>query len=128
MKIEERRGEEGRGEERRESRVDVTRAPRVRATRRFSLLFGIGKPLVQGIVNIAHRHADAIGLQHIPYTAWLDDVLFILFNRQPRLYGLLLHAARTRDGMNYSDKEGACVADKIQSAQIAKYACKNIEA
>jgi len=62
---EERRGEERRGEERVSGR-DVTRAPRVRATRRFSLLFGIGKPLVQGIVNIAHRHADAIGLRHFP--------------------------------------------------------------
>lgn len=58
----------------------------------------------------------------------LDGVLFILFNGQSRLYGLLLRMARARDGMNYNDKEGACVTGKIQSAQIAKYACKNIGA
>lgn len=43
----------------------------------LSLLSSLGKPRVRGIVNIAHRHADAIALRRIPYTAWRRSIYFI---------------------------------------------------
>lgn len=55
---------------------------------------------VQRIVNIAHRLADAIGLQCVPCTCIQphDDTLFILFIGQPRSLSLriALRAASER--------------------------------
>lgn len=80
---------------------------------------------VQRIVNIAHRLADAIGLQCVPciYRARRYSIYFIY--RTTALCGLLCVQLARGSSMNYSDKEDDCVAGKIQSGQIAKYVCKN---
>lgn len=81
-------------EDRRESPIDGTARALGWVRQGGSHSSSLGKPWVQGIVNIAHRLADAIG--YSTSRVQLDGVLFILFIGQPRSCGLLLRAVRER--------------------------------